>query len=135
MKVIFKDCGEVDDNKLAYAVIISRYKEKWIFVKHKERETWEIPGGRREYGEVILDTAKRELYEETGANQYIIRELSDYGVVTDEGTSYGRLYLAEVESLGKLPNLEIARVELFEDIPNELTYPYIQRELMKLSLA
>ena len=64
LEVNFYD--EVDDSFLKFAVIISKADGKWVFCKHKERDTYEIPGGHREEGELILDTAKRELREETG---------------------------------------------------------------------
>ena len=51
----------VDDSLLKFAVIISQSNGKWVFCKHKERETYEVPGGHREVGEDILETAKREL--------------------------------------------------------------------------
>ena len=54
---------EVDDNLLKFAVIIAKSDGKWVFCKHRERNTYEIPGGHREPGELIDDTAKRELYE------------------------------------------------------------------------
>ena len=57
----------VDDNLLKFAVIISRSNGKWVFCKHRERDTYEVPGGHREANETILETAKRELREETGA--------------------------------------------------------------------
>ena len=69
---------EADDALLRFAVIIARSRGKWVFCKHRERDTWEIPGGHREPGEDILDTAKRELYEETGAVDYDLRELGIY---------------------------------------------------------
>ena len=53
----------VADEFLKFAVIISKTDNKWVFCKHKERETYEIPGGHREPGESILETAKRELQE------------------------------------------------------------------------
>ena len=55
-----------EDSLLKFAVIISDTEGKWVFCKHKERDTYEIPGGRRETGESILETAWRELREETG---------------------------------------------------------------------
>lgn len=60
----------VDDELLKFAVIIAKTDGKYVFCKHKDRSTLEIPGGHREAGEAILDTAKRELYEETGALDY-----------------------------------------------------------------
>ena len=64
MKVKFFDLNA--DKPLKYAVICARYNGKWVFCKHKNRDTYEIPGGHREDGEDIEATAKRELWEETG---------------------------------------------------------------------
>ena len=46
--------------------LISQSNGKWVFCKHKERDTYEVPGGHREAGEDILETAKRELQERLG---------------------------------------------------------------------
>ena len=56
----------VEDELLKFAVIISKSNGKWVFCKHKERETYEVPGGHREPHETIFETARRELFEETG---------------------------------------------------------------------
>jgi 8-oxo-dGTP pyrophosphatase MutT (NUDIX family) len=48
----------VNDELLKFAVIISQSNGKWVFCKHKERDTYEVPGGHREAGENILATAK-----------------------------------------------------------------------------
>lgn len=63
----------IDDKLLKFAVIISKTNGKWIFCKHRERDTYEVPGGHRESGEDILSTAKRELMEETGAIDFTIK--------------------------------------------------------------
>ena len=51
----------VDDALLKFGVIISKSNGKWVFCKHKERDTFEVHGGHREFGEDIIETAKREL--------------------------------------------------------------------------
>ena len=45
---------DVKDELLRFAVVIAKHDGKWVFCKHKERETLEFPGGHREMGELIL---------------------------------------------------------------------------------
>lgn len=59
--------NQINDKLLKFAVIVAKANGKWVFCKHKERNTYEIPGGHRENHESILETAKLELQEETGA--------------------------------------------------------------------
>ena len=54
---------DMADEQLRFAVILSRFEGKWVFCKHRDRDTLEVPGGRREPGEAILETARRELRE------------------------------------------------------------------------
>ena len=46
MEVKFYD--SITDELLKFAVIISKSNGKWVFCKHKERDTYEVPGGHRE---------------------------------------------------------------------------------------
>ena len=61
---------EIEEKKLEFAVIICKKDNKWILCKHKKRNVYEFPGGKREEGESIYETAKRELFEETGASNF-----------------------------------------------------------------
>lgn len=122
------------DSELKYAVILAKYNGKYVFVKHRERETLEMPGGHREPGENIAQTAARELYEETGAAKHSLRQICPYSVEKDGGTSYGMLFYAEVTELGELPHSEIERVVLLDEPPRGLsdwTYPEIQPKLFE----
>jgi 8-oxo-dGTP diphosphatase len=82
-KVQFYEDNTIDDDKLEFAVILAKYQNKWIYCKHKERDTWEIPGGHREKDEEILNTAKRELKEETGAEKFTMIPVAVYSVTVD----------------------------------------------------
>ena len=56
-RVSFHDAA--DEKCLKFAVILAKMGGKWIFCKHKSRDTYEIPGGHREAGESIDETARR----------------------------------------------------------------------------
>lgn len=131
----------VDDKKLKFAVIISRYKNKWVFCKHRERDTYEVPGGHREIGEEILEAAKRELIEETGAISFDIKPVCVYSVtgknrVNESGEeSFGMLYYAEISEFETELDSEIEKIELFDALPERWTYPQIQPLLIKEFLS
>ncbi len=71
---------ETEDELLDFAVIIAEAEGKLVFCKHRERNTYEIPGGHREEGEAIEEAARRELYEETGAVEYTLLPVCVYSV-------------------------------------------------------
>ena len=130
MKVKFYE--NIDDSLLKFAVIVSKSEGKWVFCKHKERDTYEIPGGHRDDGEAIEDTAKRELKEETGAIDFEINPVCVYSVTgknrvneTGEAT-YGMLYYAEIKTFEDDLHSEMEKVVLFDTLPIEWTYPLIQ---------
>lgn len=125
-------CDNIENDRLKFAVIISRYQNKWVFCKHKERDTYEFPGGHREPGEWIDTTARRELWEETGAEQYDLHRVAPYSVREDfSEETYGMLYFAEIQKFGALPAYEIEKIELLDDLPENLTYPLIQPALLE----
>lgn len=122
---------EVQDSLLMFAVIAARYKGQWVFCRHKERSTLECPGGHREPLEPITETAKRELWEETGAVDFSLYPICPYSVQTDTQETYGMLFWAEIHRFGELPPLEIGEVVLSEALPEAWTYPLIQPLLLE----
>lgn len=131
MIVDFHDFAEIDEDKLKYAVIVTRHNNQWVYVKHKKRETWEIPGGHREPQEKIVDAAKRELHEETGAINYNLQAICVYSVSQQNQHSFGGLFFADVFNFSSLPNLEIEEVSFNPTAPRHQTYPKIQPFLLE----
>ena len=125
--------GADTEAELRYAVIAARCGGQWVLSRHRQRDTWEIPGGHREPGENIDAAARRELYEETGAEVFTLSRVCVYSVSDGAQTDYGMLYFAEIDMLGELPESEISERRLFELLPGEkdLTYPAIQPLLFR----
>lgn len=125
----------VDDNLLKFAVIAAKTNGKWVFCKHKNRNTLEMPGGHRENGEDILATAKRELYEETGAIRFEIRPVCVYSVTApnnfDGSETFGMLFYAEISEFENELYCEIEKTVITDKMPTDWTYPEIQPALLK----
>lgn len=121
----------IEDNNFLCAVIAARYKGKWVFVREKGKNTWELPGGTHESGEGISATASREIYEETGAKKFTLTPICITSVNMDGRESLGQLFYSEIYELGELPDSEIDEIKLFDTIPENLTYPIIHDVLFK----
>ena len=128
---------QVADELLKFAVIISKTNGKWVFCKHKERNTYEVPGGHREENETILDTAKRELKEETGALDFSVSPICVYSVtgknkVNETGEeTYGMLFFADIKTFENELHSEMEKVLITDTLVENWTYPLIQPKLIE----
>lgn len=134
VEVKFYDRAE--DALLKFAVILARTGGKWVFCRHRDRDTYEIPGGHREPGEDILSAAKRELREETGAVEFTIRPVCAYSVRGKTGThksaeeeTFGMLFMADITSFEAL-HCEIEAILVTDRPVDRWTYPLIQPRLL-----
>lgn len=127
---------DIDDTLLKFAVIIARTNGRWVLCKHKERNTYEVPGGHREKNETILETARRELNEETGAVDFSLIPICVYSVkgktrvnekIGDE--TFGMLYYADIKSFEEIHS-EIEKIIITDNLDVNWTYPLIQPKLI-----
>ena len=131
--VAFHPIGAVSDESLVYVVIAARHGEQNIFCMHRDRNTWECPGGHIETGETPMQAAERELFEETGCRADMLESVCLYSVrINGSAPTYGMLLRAQVSQMGALPDgYEMACVKLFDSLPDAWTYPDIQPYLFK----
>ena len=126
---------QVEDQKLRFAEIVTRTDGHWVFCRHRERSTLEVPGGHREPGEEILAAAKRELYEETGAVDFSMEPVCVYSVTApwnfDGQETFGMLYYADVKSFEGELHSEIGQIVIQDELPEAWTYPEIQPLLIR----
>lgn len=121
---------KIAEEQLLFAVIISKYQEKFVYVKHKERDTLEIPGGKRELGESITECAARELKEETGDKHFTLESLFIYGVEKNGETDYGLVFEAQITDLQDELTSEIEAIYVMAEPPANWIYPTIQPLLL-----
>lgn len=130
--VTFHAPNHKPEERLIYVIIGARYLNNWIFVFHNIRKGYGLPAGHIEENEQALEAAKRELREETGAIEFKIDCIATYSVESGERKGSGRLYFAEVSSLGEIIDSdEIGSILLSQDMPGDLLYSDVQKALFK----
>ena len=123
--------SDIAETEITFAVHIAVLSGQLVMVRHQARDTWELPGGRREPGELITHTAERELREECGARDPQIKPLGVYSVQLGPERSYGLLCHSRFQQMeGPDPQLEIAEARCWEGLPKKWTYPEIQGALL-----
>lgn len=127
------ELGSIPDQKVEFAVSVTKMGQRFVFCRHSQRNTWECPGGHVEPGETLLEAARRELYEETGAVDARVEPVCIYSVESEiQPRNYGLLCRAEIFERGDIPQgSEIAEARLFDEPPGNWTYPAIVPCLLK----
>lgn len=119
---------------VSYVVIAARHEGGWLFVKHRRRGGWEMPAGHPEPGEDTVESAVRELMEETGAVSFIMEPLGYYSVDSGSGKQYGRLFYADVELIGAHTDTdEIEEVRICRRLPRNLSLHEVMSFLYRVA--
>lgn len=124
-RLIVTDC--IPDNNLITCSFVLAFKKDKLLLTNLNDRGWDIPGGHTELGESPEETARRELYEETGVNvgdlDYLgYEEISLLGNKPDGykypfPNSYMVFYCAEITSTDEYhANFESSGRELFSPL-------------------
>lgn len=126
--------GDSIPSRLSYVVIAARHEGGWLFVRHRRRGGWEMAAGHPDEGEGSVEAAVRELTEETGALDFVMQPVTYYSVDAGAGKQYGRLFLAEIQTLGELTDTdEIESVRVFRRRPRNLSLPEVMAFLYNVA--
>ena len=110
---------------LRFVVVCSFYQGRYLLSYHSGHRSWETQGGHIEKNETPEQAARRELYEESGVKDAELIPVCDYFAFDSEGSSNGRVYAALIRRLGELPPNEMSKIEMFDELPDHLTYPFV----------
>ncbi|MBR3743076.1 MAG: NUDIX domain-containing protein [Clostridia bacterium] len=110
---------------LRFVVVCSFYQGRYLLSYHSGHRSWETQGGHIEKNETPEQAARRELYEESGVKDAELIPVCDYFAFDSEGSSNGRVYAALIRHLGELPPNEMSKIEMFDALPDHLTYPFV----------
>jgi 8-oxo-dGTP diphosphatase len=117
---------------VTYVVIATRYDGGWLFVRHRKRGGYELPAGHPDEGEDSVEAAVRELMEETGALDFTLEPVTYYSVDTGSCKKFGRLFLANVDTLGEITDKnEIEGVKVFRRLPRDMSLPEVMTFLYR----
>nr|WP_236587924.1 NUDIX domain-containing protein [Tumebacillus amylolyticus] len=85
-----------------------------------QRRGWEVPGGTREAQEWPIQTAVREVYEETGAELAAIEPLGQYAIELDGTPPFVKtIYVARIARMHAIPaGFETEEAKLFAEPPS-----------------
>ncbi|QPC47306.1 NUDIX domain-containing protein [Mangrovibacillus cuniculi] len=91
------DCFASDSIK--HVIVIPKLTHGLLMTDHPKRGI-EFPGGKVEEGESLEEAAKREVFEETGANIRDLAILGHYRVYVDDSRFFTkRIYVAKVSNI------------------------------------
>lgn len=86
-----------------HVLVISQYKSAWYLTHHKVRGL-EFPGGKVEEGESLLEAARREVYEETGAKVDELSQIAEYKVTEGKDSFVKAVFWGKIKSISKKNN-------------------------------
>lgn len=107
-------------------LVIAKFNGKWLLTKHGERGL-EFPGGKAEDGESLLQAAKREVCEETGATVEGLEWFAEY-MVKSEPPFLKTVFTAKVAEITEIELMETEGAVLVDVLKPDRTYSFLMKD-------
>jgi 8-oxo-dGTP diphosphatase len=135
VKLTFEPQGFCKEPKHVW--VICRYQDQWLLTNHPKRG-WEFPGGKVEDDEEPTEAARREVWEETGAQIESLYYIGQYEVNSGTCSFYKNIYFAKVSSLfNQVDYQETNGPILLDSLPIKMNTSFsfmMQDQVLPLSL-
>jgi 8-oxo-dGTP diphosphatase len=102
-KVELSFAANAFEKNAKHVLVISQYKGAWYLTNHKVRGL-EFPGGKVEEGESLIEAARREVYEETGATVDELSQIAEYKVTEGKDSFVKAVFWGKIKSISKTNN-------------------------------
>ncbi|KEO81659.1 NUDIX domain-containing protein [Tumebacillus flagellatus] len=101
-----------------YVLVFAFYEGQLLLTRH-QRRGWEVPGGTREAHEWPIQTAVREVFEETGAELAAIEPIGQYAIELEGTPPFVKtIYVARIARMHAIPiGFETEEARLFATPP------------------
>ncbi len=129
-KIRVRFIDSLNDKLVKIVMVVSTYKGKLVFCKHRVRKTYEIPAGHKELGEKPIEAARRELVEETSAIDYHIEPVCYYSVTDEYAENFGKIFVADITKISGNLEYEIEEIIFSNTVPDNTTYPYVVNKII-----
>ncbi|RNF38282.1 NUDIX domain-containing protein [Planococcus salinus] len=109
-----------------HVLVICRVNGNWLLTEHPLRGL-EFPGGKMEQGERLLETATREVYEETGAIVTQLEWFAEY-LVNAPQPFCKTVFTGKVEKIDEISPLETKGVRLVQSLELDGSYSFLMKD-------
>ncbi len=109
-----------------HVLVICQYREDWVLTRHNERGL-EFPGGKVEADESLQDTAKREVYEETGAQVIQLEWFAEYIVYTKKPFCK-TVFIGIADRVDNISLMETQGIVLLETLEINSSFSFLMKD-------
>lgn len=112
-------------------VIMTQYKQDWVFLKRELRSEWEIPNVMCDEAFGNEELVEMTLRKEVGAKEFELKTVCIFELIEEDKHTYGQLMYANVTQFSGIISPNISMRILAKNLPEALVYPELHSALFR----